>query len=103
MDIKKLAAKTIKNPSWVSKTPIITTILLEWANISQMIRMWTEKTAEGQSLIAWLSVQFALWLWLNFYLVFTPDQKFAIWGTRVGLIFNWGVIATIIWFRYIGG
>lgn len=89
------------NPRYVEKTPLITTLLLEFANVGQLWRMWTEWTAAGQSVWSWLSVNIALWLWLNFYLVFNADNKFAIWGTRIGILLNTSVILTVLWFRYV--
>ncbi len=89
------------NPKVVDKTPIITTFLLEAANVQQLWRMWTEWTAAGQSITAWLSVNIALWLWLNFYLVFNRENKFAIVGTSIGIGLNACVILTVVLFRYI--
>jgi len=89
------------NPKVVDKTPIVTVFLLEGANIQQMWRMWTERSAEGQSITGWLSVNIALWLWLNFYLVFNRENKFAIWGTAVGIVLNALVVLTVVYFRYI--
>lgn len=88
-------------PRLVEKTPILTVLLLEGANIGQIIRMWTERTAEGQNLWSWVSVNIALLLWLNFYLVFNREQKFAIWATAAGVFLNACVIASVIWFRYV--
>lgn len=81
----------------------MTTLLLEGANIGQLRRMWVEQTAEGQSLTAWLLVSAALWLWLNFYRVITPDQKFAIRCTAFGIVMNALVILTVLYFRYLEG
>lgn len=88
------------DPYLVSKTPIITTFLLEAANLQQLYRMWTTWTADGQSVTAWISVNIALILWLNFYRVITPNEKFAIWGTTVGIALNSIVIATVLFFRW---
>lgn len=88
------------NPKIVDKTPIVTVFLLEGANVQQLWRMWTEWTAAGQSVGAWLSVNIALWLWLNFYLVFNRENKFAIWGTAIGIVLNALVMLTVIYFRY---
>lgn len=88
------------NPKVVDKTPIVTVFLLEGANIQQMWRMWTERSAEGQSITGWLSVNVALWLWLNFYLVFNRENKFAIWGTAVGIVLNALVVLTVVYFRW---
>ncbi len=88
------------NPKVVDKTPIITVCLLEGANLQQLWRMWTEHTSAGQSVTAWLSVNIALWLWLNFYLVFNRENKFAIWGTAIGIFLNALVMLTVVYFRY---
>lgn len=95
--------KVWSNPKWVSKTPLITTFLLEAANLQQLWRMWTTWTAAGQSISAWVSVNLALLLWLNFYRVITPNEKFAIWGTAIGVCLNTLVILTVAFFRYGGG
>lgn len=88
------------NRPLVSKTPLATVFLLEHANAQQIYRMWSEGTAEGQSLVGWCSVWIALVLWLNFYRVITPDEKFAFWATAVGIALNTCVIASVVWFRY---
>jgi uncharacterized protein with PQ loop repeat len=93
--------KWYRNPVYVSKTPLIAVFLLEIANVQQLWRMWAEQTAAGQSIGGWLCVQLALWLWLNFYATFTPDQKFAIRGTQLGILMNASVIGTVLWFRWI--
>jgi uncharacterized protein with PQ loop repeat len=95
--------KVWSNPEWVARTPIITTLLLEAANVQQLFRMWTEGTAKGQSMTAWISVNVALLLWLNFYRVITPNAKWAIRGTAFGVVMNAAVILTVIFFRYIRG
>ena len=91
------------DPKWVGRTPLVSVGLLELANIQQLFRMWTEWTAAGQSLWGWIFVQIALWLWLNFYRVLTPNEKFAIYGTALGVVMNSLVILSIIFFRYIVG
>lgn len=90
------------NRGWVTKTPLATTLLLEGANVGQLWRMWTERTAEGQSLVGWILVWFALVLWWNFYRVVTPDQKIAKWCTALGILMNTAVIATVLFWRYHG-
>jgi uncharacterized protein with PQ loop repeat len=99
--MNKTIEKVLRNHKWVGRTPILTTLLLEAANISQVTRMWTERTAEGQSITAWIMVNLALLLWLNFYLTFTPEQKWAIWGTTAGIFLNSLVILSVVYFRYI--
>jgi len=94
--------KLLRDPKWVGRTPIASVLLLEAANLQQLHRMWTEWTAAGQSLFGWLCVQIALWLWLNFYLVLTPGEKWAIRGTQLGIVLNGAVILTVVFFRLIG-
>lgn len=90
-----------KNPKLVDKTPLLAVALLELANVQQLIRMWTTWTAAGQSIGGWLCVQAALWLWLNFYLVFNRQNKFAIYGTAFGIVMNASVLTTVVLFRYV--
>jgi uncharacterized protein with PQ loop repeat len=92
--------KILNDPAVVKYTPIVTTVLLEGANCSQMLRMIREHTAEGQSLSAWIMVSAALFLWFNFYRICTPDQKWAIRMQLAGIGINMCVIATVIYFRY---
>jgi hypothetical protein len=89
------------NKAIVDKTPVATTILLELANIGQLYRMWTTWTSDGQSVYSWLAVNMALWLWFNFYLVFNRANRFAIWGTGVGIGLNTLVLLSVIYFRYL--
>jgi len=91
------------NPKYVSWTPIITTILLEAANLQQIWWMWTQRTAAGQSLSGWMCVNVALILWFNFYRVVTPKEWIARVGTGIGILLNSLVILSIIYFRYVIG
>lgn len=84
----------------VAKTPLLTTFLLEYANIGQLFRMWHERSALGQNLVSWMSVGLALILWCNFYRVFNPEQKFALRCTQFGVFMNALVILTVFYFRY---
>lgn len=93
--------RLLRDQAFVSRTPIISVALLEMANVQQLYQMWTERTAAGQSLWAWICVWLALWLWLNFYLVKTPGERWAIRGTILGLTLNSAVIATVIYWRYV--
>lgn len=88
------------NVALVEKTPIATTLLLEGANVGQLWRMWTERTAEGQSLLGWILVWIALVLWWNFYRVITPKQHWARWATAFGVFMNSLVILTVLYWRY---
>lgn len=93
--------KWYRNPKLVDKTPLVSVALLEIANIQQLWRIWTEWTAAGQSIGGWLCVQIALWLWLNFYLTFNRDNKFAIYGTALGIVMNASVLVSVVLFRYV--
>lgn len=90
------------NPAVVAKTPIATVFLLEGANVGQIARMWAAHSALGQNVWSWVLVNAALWLWLNFYRVITPDEVWASAATALGIALNAGVIASVIWFRAIG-
>jgi hypothetical protein len=91
--------KLWENPKIVSLTPIATTLLLESANVSQLHQMWSTRSSADQSILSWVMVQCALWMWLNFYQVKTPGEWFAIWATRVGILLNTAVIVTAFYFR----
>jgi hypothetical protein len=93
--------KLFNNAKLVEKTPIVTTLLLEYANAGQVWRMWAERSAEGQSLAAWMAVSLALLLWLNFFRVCTPDRKWAFRCQLLGCAMNALVILTVIRFRYL--
>ena len=86
----------------MEKTPLLTTLLLEYANVGQLWRMWTHWTAAGQNLWSWMSVGVALWLWCNFYRLICPDQKFALRCTQLGVLMNALVCLTVLFFRLIG-
>lgn len=95
-----IIVKWYRQPKLVEKTPLVAVGLLEAANVQQLYQMWTEWTAAGQSLTGWISVNLALILWLNFYLTFNREQKFAVYGTAFGILMNASVIASVIFFRY---
>lgn len=88
------------NPNVVSKVPILTTALLESANISQIHRMWSEHTAAGQSIVSWIMVNIALILWLRFYYMFNYELKWTRYATIVGIAINACVILSVIKWRY---
>lgn len=85
----------------VEKTPLVTTVLLESANVGQIGRMWREHSALGQSLGAWLLVSAALLLWANFYRVM--GLRLAMQMTLVGVGINLMVVSTVIYFRFLAG
>jgi hypothetical protein len=85
---------------WVSKFPLLSTLLLEIANISQLVRMWTEHSALGQSLLGWAAVWCALVLWYTYYKVMLPTEKIPRYCQFVGILMNSAVICTVTYFRY---
>jgi uncharacterized membrane protein YbaN (DUF454 family) len=95
--------KLLRNDKFASVTPVITALLLEGANVGQLFQMWSERSALGQSVWSWVMVNLALWLWLNFYHVKCPQEKFAIWATRAGIFLNSMVVASVVYFRYCVG
>lgn len=88
-----------KNPNIVKHSPFVSMFLLEAANFFQLIEMWTHRTAAGQSIFGWVSVNIALLLYLNFYLVCTPNMKSAIVATSIGVVINLMVVLTTIYFK----
>ena len=87
-------------PTQAKYFPIAAACLLEYANIGQLVRMWGEHTAAGQSLPAWISVGAALLFYTAFYWVCTPEQRWARLATAVSSFTNIAVIATVLRFRY---
>lgn len=85
--------------SVVDKFPLGTTVLLEGANAAQLIRMWTEKSALGQSVIGWSLVWLALVMWFTYYWVTVPEKKLPRYCTGFGILVNSSVVLTVIYFR----
>lgn len=80
--------------------PVLATALLEYANVGQLWRMWTERTAAGQSVTSWFAVFLALACYNQFYRVCVPDQKWAYRMNVLGMVMNLSVCLTVIYFRY---
>jgi hypothetical protein len=103
ISFQKLCAPCMKgkrpwnDPFHVSYMPIATTCLLETANLGQIVRMWTNRTAAGQSLTSCVNV--ALWLWAHWYRVLKPEQKIARFTIKVGITLNTCVILSVAYFR----
>jgi hypothetical protein len=93
--------KLWNDPAWVARTPLLTVLLLEYANIGQLWRMWHEHSALGQNVWSWVSINVALWLWLNYYRVIVPGglRSVAARATMVGIVLNAAVIVTVAHFR----
>lgn len=91
----------LSDPKWVARYPFVTTLLLEAANVQQMWQMWmVDHGAEGQSLTGWLSVQAALWLWLNYYRVMVRGNGIAFWCQALGIAINMAVCLSVVYWRY---
>lgn len=86
----------------VSKLPIASALLFEYANVGQLYRMWTEHTAAGQSLFAWWAVGLGLLLYANFYRVVTPLERWAIRVTLLSFGMNCLVSGSVLYFRLTG-
>ena len=84
------------NHKWVCRTPLVTAILVESANISQLLRIWREGSSTGQSLLAWICVGIALLLRWNFYRVIAPSQWLARLCIIGSLLINAVLIASVI-------
>lgn len=93
----------LSNPRWIKYTPAVSTVFIDGGAVGQIVQMIREQTAAGQNLWSWVSVTFMLCLWLNFYRVFTPDQKLAIWATALSIGLNSTIVATIVYFRFLLG
>lgn len=86
--------------AWVSRTPIATSLLLDGGAVGQVLRMWREQSAVGQSLVSWIAVVVALVLWANFFRVITPHQMWARVTILLSIALNVGVVISVIWWRY---
>lgn len=86
----------------VARFPVVTTILLEAANVQQLVRMWTEYSAKGQSLSGWICVNVALFMWFVYYWVMLPDQKLPRYCQAFGIAMNISVVLTVLYFRHKG-
>ncbi len=84
---------------WVSRTPVISAVLVESANLSQLNRIWAEHSAQGQSLQAWLCVGLALLVRWNFYRVTLPDHRLARICVIGSMVLNTALIASVVWFN----
>ena len=87
------------DPVWVGRTPIVASLLIDGGAVGQIVRMWRERSAEGQSLLSWCAVVVALLLWANFYRVITPDQRWARLAIGVSIVLNGAVALSVLWWR----
>ena len=85
----------------VSKTPLIATSIFMVADSSQIVRMFSEGSAKGQSLWGWLSIIIALSMYAIFFRVKTPNERLAFWCTVANVIVVSFIAITVVYFRYI--
>jgi len=79
--------------------PVLSTILIDLANIGHIIRMFQEKSSAGQNPYSYLMVILALVLWAEFYRVRTPEEKIARWTAWFGVMFNLAVLGAVYWYQ----
>lgn len=91
------------NPKLVAKTPILSFILIEGGALGQIVRMLREGSAAGQNLWSWVAVAVMLGFWFNYYRVMTPTLILPRFTALVGVAINLGIVATIVFFRYVLG
>jgi len=91
----------LNDPARVSKTPLLAIPLFCWFSVKQTIQMWMERTAAGQNLAGWASLLLALLLFLNFYRVCCPKERYAFWGTVVEVGTVTVAMLTVVYFRYL--
>lgn len=91
-------------------TPALAMILLEYSNVAQLWRMWTDQTAAGQELTGWVAVTSALLLWAHFYRhqrdiaaveATRRAMNLAYWMALLGVFMNGIVALTVAYFRYL--
>lgn len=90
------------NPTTVEYSPVVTSFLIEGSTFLHIRRMWTEHSAVGQSLISWVFVIIAMFLWLNWYRVLTPEKKIAIYTVSFSVLVNIAALLSVIYWRYHG-
>ncbi len=89
----------LNDPKIISKTPILSIGLMQISNLFQMYKIWSEKSADGQSLVGWILVEIALFIWLHFYYICCPKETTAIFSNYLAIIINFLVILSIIKFQ----
>lgn len=89
------------NPKVVSKFPIASGLFFQASSIGHIYRIWTEHTAAGHNLWSWVCGCLGLVLFIRFYRVCCPSERFALLSTIGSIVINLLVILSIIWWRYI--
>ncbi len=84
---------------WVH-SPIASAVVFEISTVGHFIRMLVEKSAAGQSLTSWLLVTVGLAFWVNWYRLFTPEQKIPRIVAMVSIFFHFVAAGAVVYFRY---
>ena len=87
------------NKKWVARTPLLSTFLVESANLIQLARVWQEGTGRGQSITAWMCIGLALLVRFNYYRVIMPNQRLARICVLVGMVINVALIVSLFLIR----
>lgn len=87
------------NKKWVARTPLLSTLLVESANLIQLARVWREGTGQGQSILAWVCIGLALVVRFNYYRVILPNQRLARLCVLVGMVINVALIFSLFIIR----
>ncbi len=86
----------IFEPNVVSKYPIFAGLLFFANTLSQLFRIWINKSSKDQSLIGWSSLTLALIVLLLFYKICCPKEKYMFWSTVIEILANLILIISII-------
>lgn len=81
-------------------SPIASAIVFEISTIGHFIRMFVEKSSEGQSLISWFLVSVGLLFWVNWYRLFTPEQKIPRYVAIFSIFFHLVAAGVVVYFRH---
>lgn len=92
---------SLRKNRWIIRlTPVITTSIFGMSTLGHVARMWSERSAEGQSLTSWLLAMLALLMWYNWYLVVAPEERTARWSCLASVALESLAVISIIRFRY---
>lgn len=83
----------------IPRIPLVTSFIFATAYVSQVVRMWSERSALGQSVFGWVQVGVALVLFYIYYREMLPDQKLPRYCTVFEIVLVLGIIGTTIYFR----
>lgn len=83
----------------IPRIPLVTSFIFATAYVAQVVRMWTERSALGQSVFGWIQVGVALVLFYVYYREMLPDQKIPQYCTLFEIALVLGIIGTTITFR----